>query len=404
MPRVAWIGPHPTGESGVQGVGTLLIAGLVRAGHEIDCYTTASSEELPPVLAGLPSFRLIRRRPSWKWDRWYSRRAVSVGTFVSLQLSRAGAQRLLVRALLERHRAHPYDVIYQYSQIELLGLRRHLSSLPPLVLHPQVHAGGELRWLRAEASLSRRCEPPWRHAVAVLIMRVRSRAQTGDSRRATRVIAPSSAFAGELARDYGVDPGRIRVIPDPIDTQRFHPAPKPAPAARPRILFVSRLAVRKGVEMVAELARRMPDVDMTVVGHPSLWSDYSGLLDGLRAEIHGETGADEVAELMRAATLLIVPSHYEPFGLTVAEAMASGLPVVASDVVGAAERLAAPACEQFAAGDIDAAEAAVRTMLARVRDDPAAVAADARSQAIQHFAATTIAAEIAGVLQEAIAT
>jgi glycosyltransferase involved in cell wall biosynthesis len=57
---------------------------------------------------------------------------------------------------------------------------------------------------------------------------------------------------------------------------------------------------------------------------------------------------------------IAVPSHHEPFGLTAAEALACGTPVVASNAVGAVEGFRA-CCERFRAGDAAAFEAALRT-------------------------------------------
>lgn len=377
--RVAWIGPAPTERGGVPGVATILLAELADAGLEIDCYTTASLERLPPSLLARPNLRVFRRRPAWAWGRWYSSAEVSLTTFVSLQLSRAGAQLLLARSLAERHRSLPYDVVYQFSQIELLGLRLLRARLPPIVLHPQVHAAGELRWLRAEAILSHRCEPRWRHDLAVGLMRVRAATQRRDLRLAARVIAPSALFAEQLVADCDLERERVRSIPDPIDLERFAPADRPLIGPL-TVLFVSRLAVRKGVEVVVELSRRLAElaaeIRFVVVGHPSLWSDYRGLLDDLDpavGEFRGQLSTDEVAVLMRESAVLIAPSRYEPFGLTVAEALASGLPVVASDAIGAAEAIDSPAVELFAAGDVDSAEAALRHMLGRVRRDREAV-------------------------------
>jgi glycosyltransferase involved in cell wall biosynthesis len=389
-------------------VAALILERLADAGHEIDCFTTASDEQLPTSLLSHRNVRVLMRRPAWKWDRWYSRSDVSLVTFASLLLARAGAQRLLARSLAEHHRTKPYDVVYQFSQIELHGLRHRIADLPPVVLHPEVHAAGELRWLRHETALSRSCEPRWRHAAAVCLMRVRAAVQRRDLPLSELVIAPSARFAEQLVADCGVAADRVRVIPNPIDLDRFTPAAD-GPSERPlALLFVSRIAVRKGVEVVVELTRRLADlsgeVRFAIVGYSSLWSDYRGLLDGLdpsMAEFVGQLEPEEVADLMRGATLLIAPSRYEPFGLTVGEALASGLPVVASDEVGAAEAIGGPSCELYPAGDVDAAEEAVRRMLARLRKNGPDTRRAARNAASTRFEPARVADAVADALREA---
>jgi glycosyltransferase involved in cell wall biosynthesis len=400
----------PTDGGGVPGVARIVLAELADAGLEIDCYTTSSNEELPACLLARPNLRVFRRTPAWSWDRWYSSADVSLTTLVSLQLSRAGAQLLLARSLAARHRTRAYDVVYQFSQIELLGLRLLRARLPPIVLHPQVHAAGELRWLRAEENLSRRCEPRWRHVLAITLMRARAAAQRRDMPLAARVIAPSALFGRLLVGDYGVAPERIRMIADPVDLERFHPDGRRVRAERPTILFVARLAVRKGVDTVVELSHRLAQAGagmrLVVVGHPSLWSDYRRLLGDLHPEVgefRGELSTHDVAALMRECAVLLVPSRYEPFGLTAAEALASGLAVVASDAVGATEEIGSPAVETFAAGDTDAAERALHHALGQVQRDPEAVRKAARQAAEERFSPAAVAAAITCVLEEAAA-
>jgi glycosyltransferase involved in cell wall biosynthesis len=141
------------------------------------------------------------------------------------------------------------------------------------------------------------------------------------------------------------------------------------------------------------------------VGQPSLWSDYRGLLEDLdaaTAEVLGELEAEDVATLMRDSAVLVVPSVYEPFGLTVAEALASGLPVVASDEVGAAQGLVPPSCEHHPAGDVDSAESALSRVLDRLAaEGPARSRAAARAVAEERFAAGPIGEALGAVLREA---
>jgi hypothetical protein len=73
--------------------------------------------------------------------------------------SRAWGRRRLASLLVQEHRLEPYDVIYQFSTIEVFGLRRHWSQLPPLVIHPETHIAGELRCIRRERHLASLCEP-----------------------------------------------------------------------------------------------------------------------------------------------------------------------------------------------------------------------------------------------------
>jgi glycosyltransferase involved in cell wall biosynthesis len=166
-----------------------------------------------------------------------------------------------------------------------------------------------------------------------------------------------------------------------------------------RIAFVSRMSARKGLELVVELSHRLTDLEgdvtLELVGADTLWSDYRPLLAGLNTRIaryHGFLARRELAGFLAQADLLLQPAKYEPFGLTVGEALALGVPVVATDEVGAAEDVSAECCIVVRAGDIDALEDGVRAMLNRLRHgDGPAMGRLARAEAERLFSPEAVA-------------
>jgi phosphatidylinositol alpha-mannosyltransferase len=132
--------------------------------------------------------------------------------------------------------------------------------------------------------------------------------------------------------------GDVRVLPIPVDVRRFAPQPDeewlPRLAA-PRILFVGRADdPRKNVALLlrafALVRRRLPDVRLRIVGRPPTWPAPEGV------EIVGVV--PELAAELPAASLLVLPSFQEGFGIVGAEALASGVPVVVTPS-GGPERL-----------------------------------------------------------------
>jgi glycosyltransferase involved in cell wall biosynthesis len=307
-------------------------------------------------------------------------------------------RRRLVNLLVEQHKLVPYDVMYQFSTIEVFGRRRDRQKLPTMVLHPSVHAAGELRWMWNERELSRRCEGWLRPRLVMGWFLFRSRRQRRDIGRAALVLALSDAFGRHLVEDYGIDPTRIRIAPNPIDLESFRPLLQVLPTEGPlRIAVIGRISVRKGFELVVELSRRMRDlaglVRFEIVGFPSLWSDYSRLVDDLDPTmtiIHGGLTHDELKEWLPTCDLLLQPAKYEPFGLTVGEAVACGVPVVVTSEVGAGERLSEACSMRIPPCDVEALEEAVRKMVARVAS-PARemMRAAARSEAELLWSATS---------------
>lgn len=396
--RIAWIGPTPNLEGGAPYVGTQLLRELARAGTQVDCFLDVGPDQIPHPLRGLDGLRFVLRPTSWQWGSWYNRTPVSA--FVSGNLFRLHAHNELARLVAARHADAPYDVVYQFSRNELGQLARLLDALPPIVVHPSTHAAGELRWYRREAPLARRIEPRSRRLLVETVLRMRTSIQRRDLARVERILAISRRFADHLVADYRIPEERIGIVPNPIDLDRFSPSRRPSrPGAPLKLLFVSRIAVRKGVELIVDLSHRLDDlhgnVELIVIGSRSTWSDYRKLLDGLNprlARYLGGVTSDELVALYREAVAVLQPSHYEPFALTVGEALAVGTPVIASDEVGAVESVDRRVCTVFPRGDRAAFEQAVRAAVANVsRVDRDAVAALARAEAERLYAPPTVA-------------
>lgn len=395
--RLAWIGPEPQPGGGAAGCAWLIVQGLAELGCQIDCYLGGAHEQLPRELSSVPGVRVVNYDTGWRYDRWYSNHRIT--KVLTGFASRAWGRRRLGSFVVQQHRLHPYDVIYQFSTIEVFGLRPHLGELPPLVMHPSTHMAGELRWVRAERHLAARCEPWWRRRAVEALLTYRARRQRRDIQLATRVAAISRRFGEHLVHDYGVAPRRVDVVPNPIDLDEMRPVDRAEHAGPWRVVFVSRISARKGVELIVELSHRLADLEGTVtlelVGAETLWSDYRPLLADLDPRIatyQGHLGRTDLIQLLGEVDLLVQPAKYEPFGLTVGEALACGVPVVATDEVGAAEGVDPECCLVVPAGDVDALEKAVRSMLDRLGSgDGPAMRRRARAEAERLFAPERVA-------------
>lgn len=158
--------------------------------------------------------------------------------------------------------------------------------------------------------------------------------------RARAVIANAPGLA---RKSESRDPVPVHVIPNGVDTEVFQPSrTSEARGERFRILFVGRLHELKNIHMVLRSAARLEAdgiaVSIDLVGdgpeRPALEALAAELGLAPRVTWHGWRPKDEVAALYRRASCLVNPSRYEGMPNTVLEAMASGLPVVASDVGG----------------------------------------------------------------------
>jgi glycosyltransferase involved in cell wall biosynthesis len=162
-------------------------------------------------------------------------------------------------------------------------------------------------------------------------------------RRAGRVVALSDALA-ELARNTDRDIP-LTVIRNGVDTELFHPpvAPRPVRMDRVRCLAVSRLVERKGL---ADLLHALASLErgrfeLEIVGEGRDEAELRALTArlGLTGEVRFAGALDRVstAERYRGADLFTLASWDESFGNVFAEAMASGLPIVGTNVGGIPE-------------------------------------------------------------------
>jgi glycosyltransferase involved in cell wall biosynthesis len=323
--------------------------------------------------------------------------------------ARTVASLRLRRAIARRHSIHPYDLIYQFSSIETPGVPTSVARVVPVVIHPETHAAGELRWLIAERRLALRCQPPYVFAIAVAMMCVRTLVQRRAIHRADLLVCISSVFRDHLVRDYRFPPDATIVIPNPVRTDRFSTADrgleKPA-----TVLVLGRISARKGVDDVVTVARllfeRDPDVRMRVIGGPSLWSDYTKLLEDLppgNSTCVGSLPAGEVSRQLLQSDILLQASKYEPFGLTVGEALAAGVPVVATSEVGAIEGVDRSVVRELAPGDAAGMAAAIVGLLEALQEDPRAMRSVARSEAERLFAPDVVGDALSSALERLVA-
>jgi D-inositol-3-phosphate glycosyltransferase len=177
---------------------------------------------------------------------------------------------------------------------------------------------------------------------------------------ADRIIAATPAELAQLQWLYQADIHKVVVIPPGVDLGHFYPIPPDeakefigvAPCEQ-MLLFVGRIEPLKGIdtliEAIAIMRQQNVHVCLSVIGgDPDLSQENAGSemarLQTLREKYHlqdlvaflGKRSQDTLPYYYSAAEAVVVPSHYESFGMVALEAMACGVPVVASQVGGLA--------------------------------------------------------------------
>ncbi|MCZ4609701.1 glycogen synthase [Streptomyces sp. Lzd4kr] len=238
---------------------------------------------------------------------------------------------------------------------------------------------------------------------------------------ADAVIAVSGAMREDILGCYpALDPGRVHVVHNGIDTTLYRPDHRTdvltrfgLDADRPYVLFVGRITRQKGVPHLLRAIRHIDPAAQVVLcagapDTPEIDQEFRDLyreLSGVREGVHWipqMLPRPEVIQLLTHAAVFVCPSVYEPLGIVNLEAMACGTPVVASQVGGIPEvvddgktGLLVPLDDDFEAGLAHALDSVIGDPEAARRMGEAG-----RERAVGEFGWDAVARRTAGLYRE----
>jgi glycosyltransferase involved in cell wall biosynthesis len=202
------------------------------------------------------------------------------------------------------------------------------------------------------------------------------------AKRSDGIVVASHAVAG------GLD---AAILHPGVDLRAF--SPSPLPDGPPRALFLGALVSWKRPDLAIEIARRMPELELTIAGAP-LPGEELALDPPPNVALAGHVDAREA---LAHVHVLLHCADAEPWGLALVEALACGRPVVAPAAGGPLEIVTEGAGRLYPPGDADAAANALRDVLA---DSDAPAAARRRAEA---FDVEASAARMTAAIEAAIA-
>jgi len=219
----------------------------------------------------------------------------------------------------------------------LAWLRRRLTGFRPDIVHTHLfHA------LVLVAAVGGRHTPlvlTHHHGNSLEVEghRARARLERVASRRFHRVVAVSSWVERYLVDDAGFPASRVVCIPNGWEGS---PAPTSGVAEAPTIVCVANFRSQKGHDVLlrafARVRRSLPAAELLLVGDGELRPAIARQAEelGVAAGVRFLGPVDEVWPVLEQAHVFALTSRYEPLGIAVLEAMAAGLPVVATNVGG----------------------------------------------------------------------
>ncbi|WP_433868801.1 glycosyltransferase [Saccharopolyspora sp. CA-218241] len=233
--------------------------------------------------------------------------------------------------LARRWAADPPDLVHAHFWMSGLAACRGAAGLDLPVLQTFHALGRVKRRHQGELDTSPRDRPAL---------------EAGLAGRVDAVLATCSDEVDELA-GMGMPRDRAAIVPCGIDLAKFRPdGPRFPRGERPRVVSIGRLVERKGVDAVIEALAAVPDAELLVAGGPAppAWDTdpevarlrriarERGVAD--RVVFLGPIDHDDAPALYRSADVVVTAPWYEPFGTVPLEAMACGVPPVATAVGG----------------------------------------------------------------------
>ena len=329
--RIALVSEHASPLAAIGGVDAggqnvhvaELAAGLVRHGHSVAVYTRHDDADLAERVTTSAGYEVVHvpagpAAPVPKDDLWPHMAAFA-------------------DHLTEMLKFQQPDVVHAHFWMSAWASARAARRLH-LPLLVTFHALG---------SVKRRYQGP---ADTSPLNRIR--VEVAAAGAADRIVATATDEVRELAL-LGIPSAKVSVVPCGVDLEHFTPEPPttashsaPERRYRYRLLSVGRLVPRKGYDIIIEALTRLPETELLIAGgagsgdgtpepeHDRLVTVAERLEVADRVRLIGQVARTDMPALLRSADLVVCSPWYEPFGIVPLEAMACGVPVVATAVGG----------------------------------------------------------------------
>jgi len=304
-------------------------------GHDVTVLTVSDDDSLPRW-EQRDGYTVVRRSPTVE----------VLGNEIS-----AGVGRFL-------RSASDFDVVHAHSHLyfstNLAALQRRLGDTPLALTNHGLYSQNAPEWV---FDLYLRSVGKWTFNQADAVF-----CYTNEDR--------------DRVREFGVD-SRIEVVSNGVDTGRFTPEGPGSDRIDhdgPVVLFVGRLVEGKRPQDAVRAVSRLPDeldAKLYVVGDGPMRSELEAMA-GERVTFLGQVPYEEMPQVYRSGDVLVLPSRAEGLPRTVLEAMASGLPVVVSDLEQVAP-VVGDAGVTVPVGDVGGFVSGLEAMLAGEYEDPRSV-------------------------------
>jgi glycosyltransferase involved in cell wall biosynthesis len=335
--RIAWLVYRGNPHCGGQGVYTRYLAReLTALGHDVTVFSGPPYPELddPSQLTEVPSLDLYRPDNPFRIPRPSEFKTVidlqEFGLMCTAGFPEPYTFSRRVRRLLRDRRAD-FDVVHdnQCLGTGLVGMMEDDGWPVLATLHHPITVDRDLDLAHAPNWYRRQTLRRW-YGFLGMQMKV--------ARRIPRIVTVSESSKRDIVAQMGVDADRLHIVPVGVDPEIFHPMPDVARVPGRLMTTTSSDMPMKGLvpllEALAKVRAERDDAELVIIGKPKDKSLVPGVIRrlGLADAVRFVSGVPtgRIVELYAEAELAVVPSLYEGYSLPAVEAMACGVPVVAS--------------------------------------------------------------------------
>ncbi len=399
--NICLLGYRSNPYSGGQGVYIKALSkALADAGHGVDVISGQPYPELDPrvKLIKLPGLNLfeadnhvtaLRPRHLLSFTDFFEWFSMLTGGFAEPYTF----GRRLVR-YFKQHQPQ-YDIVHDNQSLSYgpLALQRMGIPIVTTIHHP----------ISSYLKIALQSAGSWQLRLLIRRWHLFLRMQKKVAGQLEHLVTVSQASRATIAQTFGIPEAKIHVVHNGIDTAVFKPNPAIEREACTIMTTTSADVPLKGLpyllRAIAALADGFPDLKLNILGKLNEDGSTARLIEklgiGSRVTCFSGIPAAEIADLYARATIAVVPSLYEGFGLPAGEAMACSVPVIATDG-GALPEIIGDCGVIVPAGDHPAIAGAIRALLA---DAPGrqALAARARARIVRLFSWDNAAQKLLGI-------
>lgn len=333
--RIALLGYRSQPYGGGQGVYLKYLSkALVDAGHKVDVISGPPYPHLDPrvPLIKLPSLDLfenglgsLRPKHLRSWTNILEWTSKLTGGFAEpYTFGRRAVKYLKIHG-------HNYDLIHDNQSLSYGMLEIQEMGLPLVTtLHHPITSD-----LRIALNAARN----WYERILIRRWHSFLNMQKKVVKQLHNIVTVSDCSRQDIAADFGIQPAGISLVHNGIDTDQFKPVP--GIARRPRMLMATASAdaplkgLRYLLKAYAKLLTNYPDLELLLVSKPQPGGKTERLVKALgiedKVKFVSGISTEQMVRYYAEATIAVVPSVYEGFGLPAGEAMACAVPVVSTD-------------------------------------------------------------------------